>query len=73
MTRSFINLRRALLGTSCAIVFGFGGAELLAKPAPAAAPPLCEYGYRLCKTCAGQWYCAVDTGSCPPCELEAQK
>lgn len=40
MSRSFIRLRRALLGTSCAIVFGLGGAELLAAPAapvPAAA------------------------------------
>ncbi|HEX2188166.1 MAG TPA: hypothetical protein VHG51_04675 [Longimicrobiaceae bacterium] len=69
MSRSITLLRRALLGTACAIVFGFGGAELLAKPAPEAAPPLCNPGYRLCKTCTGQWYCAVDTGSCPPCEL----
>lgn len=69
MSRSFTTLRRALLGASCAIVFGFGGAELLAKPAPAAAPPVCKAGYRLCKNCLNQWYCAVDTGSCPICEL----
>ncbi|HEX8276846.1 MAG TPA: hypothetical protein VF615_29670 [Longimicrobiaceae bacterium] len=70
MSRSFTTLRRALLGTSCAIVFGFGGAELLAKPSAAAPPPFCDWGYRLCKTCTGQWYCAVDTGTCPPCEVE---
>jgi hypothetical protein len=30
MSRSFINLRRALFGTSCAIVFGFGATQALA-------------------------------------------
>lgn len=35
MSRSFINLRRALFGTSCVIVFGFGATEVLAAPAQA--------------------------------------
>jgi hypothetical protein len=35
MSRSFIHLRRALFGTSCAIVFGFGASEVLASPAQA--------------------------------------
>ena len=70
MSRSFITLRRVLLGTSCAIVFGFGGAELLATPRPAAAPPVCQLGYMLCRTCTGQWYCYPTTEpECPPCEL----
>jgi hypothetical protein len=32
MSRSFIYLRRALFGTSCAIVFGFGASQALASP-----------------------------------------
>lgn len=35
MSRSFIHLRRALFGVSCAIVFGFGASEALAAPEPA--------------------------------------
>lgn len=69
MSRPFTTLRRALLGTSCAIVFGVGGAELLAKPGPAAAAPICLKGYMLCKDCKGFWYCAPAAPSCPPCEL----
>lgn len=34
MSRSFINLRRALFGTSCAIVFGFGATQALSWPLP---------------------------------------
>jgi hypothetical protein len=30
MSRSFINLRRALFGVSCVIVFGFGATEAFA-------------------------------------------
>lgn len=33
MSFSFVHLRRALLGTSCAIVFGFGASQALASPA----------------------------------------
>jgi hypothetical protein len=36
MSRSFIHLRRALFGTSCAIVFGFGVTQALASPIQAA-------------------------------------
>ena len=34
MSRSFIYLRRALFGTSCAVVFGFGASQALATPYP---------------------------------------
>lgn len=33
MSRSFIYLRRALFGTSCAIVFGFGATQAFGAPA----------------------------------------
>ena len=32
MSRSFIYLRRALFGVSCAIVFGFGATQAFATP-----------------------------------------
>ncbi len=32
MSRSFSTLRRALLGVSCAVVFGFGATQALASP-----------------------------------------
>lgn len=32
MSRSFIHLRRALFGVSCAIVFGFGATQAFAAP-----------------------------------------
>lgn len=32
MSRSFIHLRRALFGTSCAVVFGFGATQAVATP-----------------------------------------
>lgn len=35
MSRSFSYLRRALFGTSCAVVFGFGATQALAGPAQA--------------------------------------
>ena len=38
MSISFVHLRRALLGTSCAIVFGFGSTQALASPMRAASP-----------------------------------
>ena len=36
MSRSFIQLRRIVFGTSCAVVFGFGATQALASPAQAA-------------------------------------
>ncbi|HEX8276349.1 MAG TPA: hypothetical protein VF615_27155 [Longimicrobiaceae bacterium] len=38
MSRSFINLRRALFGVSCTIVFGFGATQALATPYPPMVP-----------------------------------
>jgi hypothetical protein len=72
MSRSSIHLRRALLGVSCAITFGFGASEVLARPRPAAAPPVCQKNHQLCRNCLGQWYCAPSDYPCPPCEVESR-
>ncbi len=70
MSRSFTHLRRALLGVSCAVTFGFGVSEALAKPQPAAAIPFCQSGYRLCRTCTGQYYCTTAMCTAYPCPLD---
>ena len=54
MSRSFIYLRRALFGTSCAIVFGFGMTQAFASPTQAT--------FSQCKP-EMQEYCAT---WCPP-------
>jgi hypothetical protein len=36
MSRTFIQLRRVVFGTSCAVVFGFGATQALASPMQAA-------------------------------------
>jgi len=71
MSRSFTQLRRVLPGTSCAIVCGFGGAELLATPRIGASDhaictthPECELW---CNEVPGydQGYCDIwDSGEC---------
>ncbi len=43
MSRSFIHLRRALFGLSCAIVFGFGATQALAAPQQSRVDKLCPY------------------------------
>lgn len=48
MSRSFINLRRALFGVSCAIVFGFGGTQALAAPARATMDYCSWYEREIC-------------------------
>ena len=60
MSRSVSNLRRALFGVSCHIVFGFGASQALASPAQAALPPVCSvemeaYCAELCGEAGG--YC----------------
>jgi hypothetical protein len=56
MNRSFIQLRRALFGASCAIVFGFGAAQALASPAPAAFYGCTEKEEQACNdTCRKLW------------------
>jgi hypothetical protein len=58
MSRSFTHMRRALLGFSCAVVFGFGATEVLARPEPELPPGLA------CPTDSENpdpyyaWYCA---------------
>ena len=49
MSRSFINLRRALLGASCAIVFGVGATAAVAESkAGPATSRICPIGYYEC-------------------------
>jgi hypothetical protein len=38
VSRSFARLRRALLGVSCTVVFGFGAPQAFAKPNPEPEP-----------------------------------
>lgn len=52
MSRSFIYLRRALFGVSCAIVFGFGANQALAAAMPDTDYGACEYGDP-----GSTWYC----------------
>lgn len=70
MSRSFIQLRRALFGTSCIVVFGFGATQAFGGPSrPLAGPRLCPnadppspyYSERCAYGCAeGIGYCDVD-------------
>jgi len=53
MIRSFTYLRRALFGTSCAIVFGFGATQALAGPRQMNRDEVCT------RTDAGHADCAV--------------
>lgn len=47
MSRSSIYLRRALFGTSCAVVFGFGASQAFATPDQQAAGGSCRpTGYK---------------------------
>ena len=62
MSRSFIRLRRALFGTCCAVVFGFGATQALASPASAALFTCSEEGQQACndicrRTWGGPGYC----------------
>lgn len=43
MSRSFIYLRRALFGVSCAVVFGFGVTQAFAAPETAASGGSCPW------------------------------
>ncbi|MEW5928074.1 MAG: hypothetical protein AB1941_11360 [Gemmatimonadota bacterium] len=53
MGRSFIHLRRALFGTSCAVVFAFGATQALAAPQQTSRDEVCT------RTDAGHAHCAV--------------
>jgi hypothetical protein len=44
MSRSFVYLRRALFGVSCAVVFGFGASQALAAPRQALTDGTCVKG-----------------------------
>jgi hypothetical protein len=44
MTCSFTNLRRALFGLSCTVVFGFGASQALAAPRQSSDDGTCLYG-----------------------------
>lgn len=63
MTRSFIRLRRALFGTCCAIVFGFGASQAAAGPTRAltGACEITGYEYMLpygvCEECPDTNWC----------------
>jgi hypothetical protein len=62
MSRSFIHLRRALFGTSCAIVFGFGATQALAGPT-AVASSSCgpsECWEHCMRTGEGEGICTAD-------------
>ncbi|HEX7240402.1 MAG TPA: hypothetical protein VF263_09065 [Longimicrobiaceae bacterium] len=61
MSRSFIHLRRALLGASCAVVFGFGATTAAAEPEVRAPEAKCPPGTSLCPN----GYCAGPHESCP--------
>lgn len=73
MSRSFIHLRRALFGTSCAIVFGFGATEAFATPQRGSTPPACvpfnsSYRWMCERYCMGlmgaNGECNPDTNTC---------
>jgi hypothetical protein len=48
MSRSFIHLRRALFGASCAIVFGFGATQALAAPGSVGDSECLSYQQQAC-------------------------
>ncbi len=69
MSRSFIYLRRALCGTSCAIVFGFGATQAFAEPQTGPARQIrCEIYETRCP-CNGSYYCVPWGAEClnPAC------
>jgi hypothetical protein len=73
MSRSFIHLRRALFGLSCAIVFGFGATQAFASPDQVYGPPRCErtgVAYlplnpeEVCPNCPFSGYCDGVNSEC---------
>ncbi len=68
MSRSFIHLRRALFGVSCAIVFGFGATQALAEPQGNTVSSLnCRPLETLCVCEDGSETCVRLTQPCPAC------
>ncbi len=71
MSRSFIQLRRVLVGVSCAVVFGFGATQALGsqdraprKICPVPDPPAPYYSAACGVGCPGEMgYCGQD-GRC---------
>ncbi len=61
MSRSFIHLRWALLGASCAVVFGFGATTAVAEPEMRGSAAICPPGKMACP----DGYCAGPEEACP--------
>ena len=64
MGRSLIHLRRALFGTSCVIVFGFGATQALASPVPATSGSCTEKQEQACYHTCLNTFGPMATSSC---------
>ena len=69
MSRSLSNLRRALFGTSCVIVFGFGATEALANVPDDPFGAACHDGWEPNEACLAECagyrvYCMNDRCLC---------
>jgi hypothetical protein len=69
MSRSFIQLRRALFGVSCAVVFGFGGTRAFAMgdpelPPGLACPQSSEPGVPYYSAYCSEWVCGFAPAYC---------
>lgn len=64
MSISFVHLRRALFGTSCAVVFGFGASQALASPVRAAFYGCTQWQAQQCQDYCTSTYGSGSKGRC---------